>query len=170
MATNQTHKLVHYVIHAGPKHLGATRLNKVLWFADVVAFRRYGKSLTGATSYRRMPHGPVPNGIDFILSNLKECGAIVEERTMTPVGSRREFSSREIPDVEAFSARDIALVHEILAFVIRQSAESVSELSHDSLWEEVAMGEQMSVEAGSVFPDDVTEQDCDELDRAPSYA
>lgn len=170
MSNNHASALVHYVIHSAPRHLGATKLNKVLWFADVVAYRRLGRSLTGAQTYRRMPFGPVPTGIDFIITDLKDEGAIVEEQAPTIVGNRREFVSKTPPNVDCFSRQEIALVHEVLAFVQRMTAEEASDLSHSSLWHELENGDGMSVAAGSVFPDEVTDADFDALDAAPSHS
>ena len=167
---NHTAALAHYIIHAGPRHMGATRLNKVLWFADIIAYRRRGRSLTGAESYRRMQHGPVPHGIDTVLNNLKVQGAVSEEGAPTLFGVRREFLSRRAPDVSCFSPEDIALIHEVMTFVLTHNAAEISEQTHDALWDEIENGQDMSVAAASVFPAEITEEDFDLLDKAPSHS
>ena len=51
---------VHYVIASTrPDELGKTKLAKVLFFADLDAYRRTGKPITEATYVKRQ-HGPMP--------------------------------------------------------------------------------------------------------------
>ena len=46
-------QLVHYVIWNGKRDwFGATKLNKVLWFADARAYVLTGRPITGATYIR----------------------------------------------------------------------------------------------------------------------
>lgn len=49
---------------------GATKLNKVLWFAEARAFVLHGKPIAGAT-YIRQKHGPVPREFMPIRSELE---------------------------------------------------------------------------------------------------
>lgn len=82
---DKTGKVVHYIVgHTEPSLLGATKLNKVMWHADVLHYRRYGKTITGQMSYVRLQNGPVPNGIYQTLEALKDDGAIVERSAPTP--------------------------------------------------------------------------------------
>ncbi len=47
-ADHKTKTVIHYVIsHTEPEKLGAVKLNKVMWRADVEHYRRYGKTITG---------------------------------------------------------------------------------------------------------------------------
>jgi hypothetical protein len=69
--------LVLYVIwRAGQQEgFGATKINKVLWFADARRYEVFGQSITGET-YVRQPHGPVPQHIDEIKRELESDGSI----------------------------------------------------------------------------------------------
>ena len=62
MASNQDRLLcvTHYVIkRCDPAKLGATKLNKVLWFADVIYYRRHGRTITASDNYVKQQFGPV---------------------------------------------------------------------------------------------------------------
>jgi hypothetical protein len=51
MASNQNRLagVTHYVIErCEPAKLGATRLNKILWYSDVLYYRHHGCTITGA--------------------------------------------------------------------------------------------------------------------------
>lgn len=47
-------------------YLYKVKLMKLLWYADAVHFKRYGRSITGLV-YRHMPYGALPLGYDEII-------------------------------------------------------------------------------------------------------
>jgi putative zinc finger/helix-turn-helix YgiT family protein len=58
----------------------ATALNKLLWYADFLSFKRHGTSITGMR-YQHHFFGPVPVGYDLVLAALVAEGTLdVEER------------------------------------------------------------------------------------------
>jgi Antitoxin SocA-like, Panacea domain len=63
MRNDKFDDLVHYVIWKCPDAttLGATKLNKILWFADAIHYLRTGQPVTAAR-YVEQQHGPVPQG------------------------------------------------------------------------------------------------------------
>jgi len=153
----------HYVIaRARPDRLGATKLNKVLWFADLASYRRTGRTITGQRSYEKRQFGPVPNGIVRALRRLETEGSIVTRLVSTPKGQRREFIWLAQPEVSAFTAEEIDILNQAIAWVCdRHSAVSISDLTHDALWEEIDLGDQIAIGAASVTPDPVTSEDVD---------
>jgi hypothetical protein len=68
---------VHYVIWktANHKGYGATKLNKVLWFADARVYVLKGHSITGA-KYIRERFGPVPTPAMLARDELQKAGPI----------------------------------------------------------------------------------------------
>jgi hypothetical protein len=59
MATEKFKALVHYIVAScdDPQRLGATKLNKVLWFADAFSYRATKNSITDETYVKRQ-RGP----------------------------------------------------------------------------------------------------------------
>ena len=152
--------LAHYVIaRTPPEQLGATKLNKVLWWVDCAAFRRWGHSLSGLESYLRLQNGPVPAEIRDVIDLLQRQGAIAERSQPTPVGSRREFFAIAEPPVSGFTAEEIDLINQVIVGVCRMSAAEASEVSHDALWEETPPMGAMPVAAGAVVMRDVRPED-----------
>jgi len=144
--------IVHYVIaRVDPSRLGATKLNKVLWFADIEHYRRYGCSLTGLQEYVRLPAGPVPRPIDHVLLRLKATGKVAERPVKVYQRVRREFVHLREPDVSSFEAREVDLLNEVMDAVCQHSANFVSEATHDALWEELENGESMPVRLGAII-------------------
>lgn len=158
MADTRLAKVAHYVIaHCAPEKLGATKLNKVLWYSDVLFYRQHGRTITGEETYEKRQFGPVPKGINGTLRALEMKGSIKERRTPTPAGVRREFVWLQTADVEEFSGEEIDVLRDVMeAICDGHSAASISELTHDALWDETELGQPMSVKAGAVIPGEIT--------------
>jgi|ERR1035437_3686507 hypothetical protein len=160
MAPNQDRlsSVTHYVIaRCDPAKLGATKLNKVLWFADVFYYRRHGRTITGADNYMKQQYGPVQRNMLGVLDELKREGKIVERPSETPVGIRREYVWLKEPDLTPFKADEIDMLNEVMDWICgSESAKSISDKSHDVLWDETEIGAAMPVPAGAVFPAEIT--------------
>lgn len=158
MLTKEFKDLVHYIIHAcsdSPSRLGAVRLNKALWFSDVIAFQD-GVPTTGAR-YVKKPFGPVPVEIDQALDELKHERAIRVEEPKHRYDTRKFFALA--PLSESSPLVDSSLV-DIADFVLRDvldmSADEVSDLSHDYVFHFAQLGEEIplytSIIAGHAKP------------------
>jgi hypothetical protein len=152
---------VHYVVaRTRPDRLGATKLNKVLWFADLNAYRRLGRTITGEVSYRKLQHGPVPNQIGDVIDRLRTEGRIQLRYADTPAGTRKEYVWLQPPDVSSFTPAEVDILNEAMDWVCnRHTAASISALTHDDLWAEVDLGAQIPIGAAAVIEGDPGEDD-----------
>jgi Protein of unknown function (DUF4065) len=163
MSTNRLAALAHYVIwRCDPADLGDVKLYKILWFADLEHYRRTGRTLTGATAYTKRQYGPVPRGIMEALDTLEHEGKIAIAKENYYGRPKTMFLARSRPDLQEFHGDEIAIV-DMMADVICQkhTAASISELTHDALWEETAIGADMSIGAASVISGEITPDDLD---------
>ncbi|HMN82121.1 MAG TPA: Panacea domain-containing protein [Burkholderiaceae bacterium] len=152
--------MIHFVVqHARPDLLGATKLNKVLWFADVMHYRQHGRTISWRTHYTKNTFGPVPPGSLAALAELKRESQIVERSVATPAGPRREFVWLHPADLSVFAQTEIEVLHEVIAWASTITAKEISDLTYDALWEETEMGRPMSVAAASVTPCEPDEED-----------
>lgn len=152
IANDRLGTLAHYIIaRSVPDKLGATKLNKILWFADIEFYRRHGRSMSGLTHYVRMPRGPVPHGIDKTILSLKSSGKIFERETRVYSYTRREFVWLQDPDLAQFTAEEIDVLNELIDLICEHTADGISEITHDALWQELRDGELMPIQAGSVI-------------------
>ncbi len=160
MASNEDRlpSVTHYVIaRCDPAKLGATKLNKVLWFADVIYYRRHGRTITGVDNYVKQQFGPVQRNMLGVLEKLKKEGKIAERPSDTPVGIRREYVWLEEPTLAPFAGDEVDLLNEVMDWICNgESAKSISDKSHDVLWEETEIGAAMPVAAGAVVPAEIT--------------
>jgi hypothetical protein len=167
--------LVHYVCAKcdDPSALGATKLNKVLWYADVLAYLGTGKSITGATYVKRQ-FGPVPKDIMAARARLTAAGAIVERSALVGAYEQKQMVALARPDVSLFTAEEISVVDDVIDHVCRRhTARSISNLTHDHIWEAAAIGEVIPLSAmhasfiGEVDEDDVAwaKKEMDRIER-----
>lgn len=115
------------------QNFGATKLNKILYYADFRAFSRFGLPLTGVM-YQRLPKGPAPKALPPIRQELVSEGAIrVDYVNVGPYEQHRTIALRE-PVLEHFTKDELLLVDEVISELWRQNANEVSNASHDVRW------------------------------------
>ncbi len=136
--------LVHYVIWkaGGNDGFGATKLYKVLWFAEARAYVLRRQPITGAT-YIREEHGPVPKLGRQIRAELESEGRISEIKSNRGGYDQWTFKSLVAPP-KFLSEPDRTDVDYWIKHVDENhSAASISEESHDYGWEIAKQGEEI---------------------------
>ena len=145
--TSKFAHLVHYICARcdDPVKLGATKLNKILWYADTIAYRELGKTISGETSYIKRQFGPVPKKILATLEQLRKSGKI-RIREAASFGKPKEFTSKVAADCSRFTDQEREIVDSVIDVVCNDhTASSISELSHDMIWEAAKVGEEIPV-------------------------
>lgn len=113
----------------GDANFGATKLNKILFFADFSAFAQRGESITGQ-EYMRLSHGPVPRRLLPVQNRLISAGVCVSaSRSHFGRPQKRLLATRDA-DLSEFSGTEIAIVDDIIDQVRHLSATEISEISH----------------------------------------
>ena len=137
--------LIHYICWKvqNPLALGATKLNKVLWYSDLLAFLNFGHAVAGAKFIKR-EFGPVPPAVIPLLDELQSDGSIAIRETNYRGKPKRDFFALREPDLNAFSQKEIALVDDVIVAVcMKHTAKSISDLTHNDAWEMAEIGEEM---------------------------
>ncbi|WP_457653042.1 Panacea domain-containing protein [Rhodocaloribacter sp.] len=143
--------LVHYVCFKAPnpRKLGATKLNKILFYAEMEAFLSLGHPITGEV-FVKQQFGPVPKHILSVLRELeKERAIAISDASGYHVYTgesypHRQFFSLTRPTLEAFTGDEISIVDEVVDLVCnRHTAKSISEASHNIVWESAEIGEEL---------------------------
>jgi Protein of unknown function (DUF4065) len=137
--------LVHYVCWSckdDTSKLGSTKLNKILWLADFVTYYRSGEPITGATYIRRQ-FGPVPRAIMPVLAELERDGAVFARKILFHGKPKTDFIVAKNPEIN-LSDDEKRLIDLTIRFVCDENtAKSISELSHDSVWHAAKDGEDI---------------------------
>ena len=132
-------RLAELILHIANKcetdpTFGAIKLNKLLWWADFLSYARYGEPITG-TEYYRLERGPAPRRLVPVRNNLVASGAaIVREHHRFNKIQKRLVPLREA-QYDLFTARQIALIDELIDAYWDKSAREMSEESHGKAWE-----------------------------------
>ena len=142
--------LVHYISHNcdNSKDLGATKLNKILWYVDTIAFQKYGKTISGEESYIKRQHGPVPKRIQVVLEKLRNEGALHIRMTENYGWDQKEFISLKDPEDCSYPENEKQLIDDMINDICKNhTAKSISQFSHDHIWEAARLGEEIPVYA-----------------------
>jgi hypothetical protein len=139
---------------------GATKLNKILYFSDFLAFARFGEPITGF-EYQREKNGPVPKRLLRIRDEMVKAGdlAIQPVKLVSGRVQHRSVNLRE-PRIEIFTPGQIALVDSIIERFLGFTADEVSEFSHQMVgWKIADPGESIPYETVFISAEPLTEAD-----------
>ena len=160
-ATKKFVDLIHYICSTcdEPAALGATKLNKIAWFADTLSYRLTGSSISGE-QYVKRQFGPVPKNVLSALETLEGDGKIVQ-REPKAAFQPRDFISLQPVDSAVFSDQERTLLDTVIHEVCHNhTAASISGLSHDQIWNAALMGEEIPLYAVlAAFPGEITNED-----------
>ena len=111
------------------ERFGKTKLLKLLFYSDFLAYLRLGKPITGA-EYKALGQGPAPSNIDWFLEKMQEDKQLFI-RTDNYHGHKqfRPLALRN-PDLAVFTVRERKLVDELIGKNRKKNAKDVSDQSH----------------------------------------
>jgi Protein of unknown function (DUF4065) len=137
----------------------ATKLNKILYFADFLSFRDHGEPITGA-EYLKLEHGPAPKAMKRIQEELIQSCEIEIERRKIIDYSRNVVVAKGAANLASFTERDLKLVNMVIEELWGRTASEVSEASHGIAWQVANMQDSIPYEAAllsdeALTPDDV---------------
>lgn len=122
---------------------GATKLNKVLFFAEFSHIRTYGFPITGEP-YQRLPQGPAPRHLIPVRERLIADGAAALRPVKYFGRTQHRLVPRRDPDMSKFSSSEIEIVDQVIAAFRGKSAAEVSRISHEEIgWQLVDDGEDI---------------------------
>lgn len=131
---------------------GATKINKVLFFAEFANVRMRSEPLTGV-EYQKLPHGPAARRFVPIRDELAAAGDLrVETRLVGPYPQHRLIALRQA-DMSEFDPEEINAVEQVIGRLWGMSAAEVSRLSHEEMgWLMVEEGETIPYSAAYIRP------------------
>jgi len=128
---NKFRELILYVAEksVGDPTFGATKLNKILFFSDFLTYGHLGKPVTGV-EYQKLEWGPAPRRLLPIQRELEDDG----DAKVVPLSygyTQKRLVALRTPNLDEFSAPEIAIVDAIIEELRDSNAQAVSELSHN---------------------------------------
>jgi uncharacterized phage-associated protein len=109
---------------------GDKKLNKLLYFADVTAFRRRGAPIAGAT-YKHLKHGPIAKPFLKARGQLKAEERVRERKR--PYHDKTQTCTEALgePDTSMFDADELAILDEIVAKYWDYNGAEIEEAAHN---------------------------------------
>ncbi len=145
----------------GDEYFGATKLNKLLFYSDFLAYQLYGKPISGA-KYEAQPGGPMLKHFYKVRDEM-----LANEEIAVRVGDfygraqHRTLALRKA-DVKKFSSEELDIIHRVLNEYRHLSASAISALSHEFLgWKAVGIGDEIPYEVALVSTRDLTREEYD---------
>lgn len=108
---------------------GAVKLNKILYFADFLAYADWETPITGAT-YMKARRGPTPRELLLIRDELKKNGDICIRKAPYHGYSQERIVSTREANLALFTAKEIALVDDIIQKLWGVNAADISNYTH----------------------------------------
>jgi hypothetical protein len=133
--------LIQYVCTQSPSllSLGATKLNKILWFAERDCYLR-GEPIS-LVPFIKLPRGPVPQSMDEYLGELQSEGRLLVRDTEYRGKPKREFIPLKEVSLEGFTPGQVSIIDKATQTICRShTAESISKISHDEVWDLAKIG------------------------------
>jgi hypothetical protein len=129
---------------------GAVKVNKAIWWADVVHFRETGRQISRG-DHQKLPHGPAPRWLVPVRDKLVAEGslAVREERFF---GQRlyRLVPLRD-PDLADFTELELEAVEQAVGEVRRMTGADASNRTHDEAgWRFVELHETIPMSTAYV--------------------
>lgn len=151
---------------------GATKLNKILFFADFTAYLRLGKSITGHP-YQALKQGPAPKRLLPLLTNMRNQDEVATKRVADQGFEQRRTVALREADLSLFTPAEVAIVDEVIQNLRGLSATEVSARSHRFIgWEVAREGEMIPYGTALIIPRDPNKAEIrrgKELDRALAH-
>ena len=116
--------------HAKVAQLGLTKLNKLIYYSDVIALRELGHSTTGS-DYIKYDHGLVPSRGEKFIKELKKEGAI--ESRIVDLGKSAKMNrikSLRSAETKHFSQPELEIMDRVCSVYGPWKAKALSDLSH----------------------------------------
>jgi len=108
---------------------GATKLNKLLFMIDFIAYGAWGKSISGST-YIRLPNGPAPRELLSVQGELiGRAKARLEERPYFGYVQKRIVPIESYTE-GSFSSEELELINQVIETCEPMNATQLSDWSH----------------------------------------
>ena len=104
-----------------------TKMNKLLFYADFVAYRQTGKGITGL-AYKAIQHGPVPVRWDRIYSFYDEINQEIVQFSDGRAGTK--LVSKLSPDMTGFDEDELKVLEFVCERFKSETPTQISETSH----------------------------------------
>jgi hypothetical protein len=139
--------LVHYICRTcgSPDKLGKTKLHKIVWLAESYCYSNQGQQVTGETFIREQ-YGPFAVHVNSVVEELVKAGDLYVREVPYFGKIKTEYTASGEPRRDLFTERQLRVIDETIRNICHDhTASSISEKSHDHVWEIAALKEPLPI-------------------------
>lgn len=138
---------------------GATKLNKLLFFIDFAAYKKFGESIS-RVEYVRLDNGPAPQVMQPLREEMVELGdMVIAERDYYGHTQKKPYALRE-PRLSDFTADQVVIIQDVVKRYADRSARDLSEKSHEFVgWKYARTGHPIPYSAALLEDREPTEEE-----------
>lgn len=121
--------ILYFVKYCNNQYLGATKLNKLLYYLDFISFRDRKRSVTGDI-YIHKQYGPIPAKVDEILTDLHQSQHLAIDRIAYKESDTFEYKILKEPQPSKFDSYEKNLLKNIADEFTLWSTEKIVNQTH----------------------------------------
>lgn len=106
-----------------------TKLNKLMFYADFLHFKEYGRSITGA-QYARLPFGPVIDNYEIFFGVMIRKRRLSVEEKMFVTYPGEVYVSNENPAIDVFATEEIQTLARVRGYFEGFTATMIKDRAH----------------------------------------
>ena len=130
-------------------NVGETVIHKLLYFIDFDYYEKFEENLMGLT-YIKNHHGPTATELGKIIKDMEKKGEIETVTSKVYKYKQKKYLPLKESKLDAFSAREIEHINNVLARLGNKNAKEIENYSHGDIpWKTALDGKEISYE--SVF-------------------
>ena len=131
---------------AGRPNVGETVLKRLLYFSDFNHYEIYEEHLTTA-KYRKLPYGPVPEGLDVIINQLIDEGQLLCVNTEFHGYPLTRYLPLLKPDLTLLKASEVGVIDKVIQHMGDWSQAMITQYAHgDKPWRITEDNEELNYE------------------------
>jgi len=124
----------------------ATKLAKLMFYADFLHYREHTTSITGL-AYAHAPQGPIPDRYERIRADVVENGTVEVQERCGRDWSGEVLVAQRRADSGVFSATELAVLRAVRERLAAKTSKRLSEMSHaETAWTATEMGQRIPYE------------------------
>jgi len=115
------------------RNLFKTKLLKLLFYSDMLYYKMYGTSISGAR-YVKITYGPVPDNYKHYLAKLEKDGHIIMEEVPFPNGnSGDQFSVESNIEIDLLSKNEMKILRAVSKYFAKYNSTQIRDYSHKEM-------------------------------------
>lgn len=126
MNPDKLQDMVRLIVSRERNGVSKTKLNKEMFYADFLSYKRHGRSISGL-AYRAIQYGPVPEHYETVYDHVQ---GLTRKNIAASADFDYDMLFCEAPDTSSLSKEDIDIINNVMSVLVGMSRADVVSLAH----------------------------------------